>query len=167
MQLRSDNMPIWKYPKLVGIDETRVAKAVGRDMPISFKESYELAKILRGMMLKDAKDFLKKIIELKEPVPYVRYVKGIAHKKGLSKKWNRWKTPVGRYPIKAAKYILKVIENAENNASQKGLDVDKLKIIHIAAHRSLYLKRWMPRAFGRATPKFRTTTSVEVIVMEV
>ncbi|MCS7112260.1 MAG: 50S ribosomal protein L22 [Ignisphaera sp.] len=160
-------MPIWKYPKIEGIDESRVAKAVIRDAPISFKESYEVCKLLRGMMLIDAKDFLRRVVELKEAVPYVRYKLSIAHRRGLSKRWKRWGSPIGRYPVKAARYILELLDNVENNAIVKGLNGEKLKIVHVAAHRGYYLKRWVPRAFGRATPRFKTHTTIEVIVAEV
>lgn len=160
-------MPVWKYPKIENLDESRIAKAVIRDVPISFKESYEVCKLLRGMMLSDAKNFLMQIIELKEPVPYVRYKLSIAHKRGLAKKWRRWGSPIGRYPVKVAKYILKLLDNVENNAIVRGFSSERLKIVHIAAHRGYYLKRWMPRSFGRATPRFKTHTSIEVIVAEV
>ncbi len=159
-------MPIWKYPK-IKIDETKIAKAVIRDAPISFKESYEVCKILKGMMLNDAKNFLRQVIELKEAIPYVRYKLSIAHKKGLAKKWRRWSSPIGRYPVKVARYMLKLLDNVENNAIVKGLNNEKLKIVHIAAHRGYYLKRWIPRAFGRVTPRFKTHTTIEVIVTEV
>jgi large subunit ribosomal protein L22 len=160
-------MPIWHYPKIPGIEESKIAKAVIRDAPISFKEAYEVCKVLRGMKLSDAKELLKKVIELKEPIPYVRYKKSIAHKRGLPDKWSKWGSPIGRYPIKVCKYMLKLLDNVENNALSKGLDASRLKIVHIAAHKGPYLKRWTPRAFSRATPWFRTHTSVEVIVAEV
>ncbi|MEM4739956.1 MAG: uL22 family ribosomal protein, partial [Zestosphaera sp.] len=44
--------------------------------------------------------------------------------------------------------------------------VERLYIHHIAVHKGRYLKRWMPRAFARATPKIRTTANIEVIVAE-
>ena len=157
----------WRYPKLEGVDEAKTARAVIRDVPMSFKEAYEVCKVIRGMMLSEAKDLLKKVVELKEPIPYTRYKLSIAHKHGLAKRWGKFKSPIGRYPVKVARNILKLLENVENNAVNKGLNSDKLKIIHIAAHKSYYLKKWMPRAFGRATPWFRTHTSVEVIVAEV
>lgn len=160
-------MPIWHYPHLKGVNPDKTARAVIRDAPISWKEAYEVCKILRGMMLNEAKELLKKVIELKEPVPYTRYKLGIAHKRGLAKKWSEWKSPIGRFPVKVSKYILKLLENVENNASNKGLNTEKLKIVHIAAHRGPYLKRWMPRAFGRATPWFGSRASIEVIVAEV
>jgi len=37
--------------------------------------------------------------------------------------------------VKAAGQILKVLENAEANAEYKGLDTEKLRIIHISSHR--------------------------------
>lgn len=158
-------MPVWRYSVRVE-DESKVAKAVVRDVPISLKESYEILKILRGMKLKEAESFLEKVIRKETPVPYVRYKLSIAHKKGLSTMFPKWKSPIGRYPVKAAREILKLLKNVKNNAENKNLDVERLYILHIAAHKGRYLKRWMPRAFARATPKIRTTTNIEVIVAE-
>ena len=161
-------MPVWHYPPIRGIPPERLAKAVIRDAPISYKDAYEICKVLRGMMLKDAKEFLKRVIEMKEPVPMVRYKLGTGHRRGLAEKWSKWRVASGRYPVKAAKYILRLLENVENNAvNVKHLNGDRLKIVYIAAHRGPYLKKWMPRAFGRMTPWFRSTASVEVVVAEV
>lgn len=156
-------MPVWKYSYKVR-DETKTAKAVIRDVDVSVKDMRELVKVLKGMRLDKAIDFLKRVIELKEPVPFKRYKGKIAHKRGLS---DKWKWPSGRYPVKAARHVLKLLENVKNNAENKGLDLDRLVIKHIAAHKGITLKRWMPRAFGRATPKFDRRSSVEVIVEEV
>ncbi len=159
-------MPIWKY-SLKLRDESLVAKAMMWDAPISRKEAYEILKILRGMKLDEAKRFLEDVIAMRRPVPYARYKLSIAHKTGLPDSFPKWGTPIGRYPVKAAKYILKLLGNLENNAESKGLDVERLVIIHAAAHRGPYLKRWMPRAFRRATPKFRSLTHVEIVAKEV
>ncbi len=159
-------MPVWKY-SLKNVDPVRTAKAMMWDAPISRKEAYEIFKIIRGMKLKKAIEFLENVIAMKQPVPYVRYKLGIAHKRGLSKAFPKWSSPIGRYPVKCAKYILRLLKNVQNNAENKGLDVEKLVIIHAAAHRGPYLKRWVPRAFGRATPKFKALTHLEVIVEEV
>lgn len=158
-------MPVWKY-SVKGIDEVRTAKAMMWDAPISIKEAYEILKIIRGMKLKDAMKFLEKVINKEQAIPYVRYKLGIAHKRGLSKAFPKWASPIGRYPVKCAKYILDLLNNVQNNAENKGLDLDRLVITHIAAHKGPYLKRWMPRAFGRATPKFRALTHLEVVVEE-
>lgn len=158
-------MPVWKYSVKVE-DESKVAKAMMRDVPISLKESYEIAKVLKGMKLKDAINLLEEVINYKTPIPYVRYKLGVAHKRALPNRFERWGSPIGRYPVKAAKALLKLLKNVENNAGFKRLDVERTYIYHIAVHKGMYIKRWMPRAFARATPKFRTTVNVEVIVKE-
>lgn len=137
------------------------------DVDISRKEAYEIFKVIRGMKLSEAKKLLNDVLNFKTPIPYTRYKLSIAHKKSLAKKFPKWRSQIGRYPIKACRYVLKLLDNAENNASNKGLDVDRLVITHAAAHRGPYLKRWMPRAFGRATPKFKSLTHLEVVVSEV
>ncbi|MCC6046678.1 MAG: 50S ribosomal protein L22 [Desulfurococcaceae archaeon] len=159
-------MPRWRYPLEV-VRESRVAKAMMWDAPISRKEAYEIFKMLRGMKLSEAKRFLEDVIAKRVAVPYTRYKLSIAHKTGLPDAFPRWSSPIGRYPVKAARYILKLLKNLENNAEVSGLDLDRLVIVHAAAHRGPYLKRWMPRAFGRATPKFRSLTHLEVVAREV
>lgn len=155
----------WIYPEIA--DQEKTAKALGRELPISFKESEEIAKVIKGMKLDEAIAYLEKVLEKKEYVPMSRHNKQLAHHRGVSERFPKWRIPVGRYPVKATWYILRVLRNARNNAENKGLSPEKLVIVHAAAHRGRYLKRYMPRAFGRATPKFRSYTNFEVIVREV
>ncbi|MGC9121791.1 MAG: 50S ribosomal protein L22 [Thermogladius sp.] len=155
-------MPTWHY-SLQLRDESKIAKAVRYDIPVSIKYMREVVSVIRGMKLEDAKKLLENVVKLKEPIPFRRYHGKVSHKRGLADKYG-W--PAGRYPVKAAKYLLELLENVGANAENKGLDKDKLVIIHIAAHKGVTLKRYMPRAFGRATPKFRRTTHVEVVVRE-
>jgi len=82
----------------------------------------------------------------------------VAHKKGIGP---------GRYPEKAARYMLKTLENAENNAEYKGFDAENMKISHISAYGGRVLKGMMPRAQGRATDKNKITTNIEIILEEV
>ena len=67
---------------------------------------------------------------------------------------------------KHARQILSVLESAQSNAENKGLDVDRLRIIHAAAYQGMKMKRYKPRAQGRASPKFDTTTHVEIVLDE-
>jgi len=156
-------MAHWIYPQL-NIEESKVAKAVIRNVPVSIRDLYNVCKAIRGMKLDEAKKFLNRVLEEKEALPFWRYSHGASHRANISPKW---KVKSGRYPKKAIKYVLKVLENAENNANSKGLDMEKLKIVHIAAHKGITIKRFMPRAFGRSTPKFRRTSNIEVILAEV
>lgn len=155
-------MPTWHY-SLKGLDETRTAKAMLWDVPVSVKKLRDLAALLKGRSLDDAKRLLNDVIGNREPVPLRRYHGKQAHKKGLGGKWG-W--PAGRYPVKAAKYLLRLIENVENNAIDKGLDLDRVKVIHVGVHRGPILKRYMPRAFGRSSPKFRHLSHIEIVVGE-
>ena len=61
---------------------------------------------------------------------------------------------------------LTFLQSAQSNAENKGLDVDRLRIIHAAAYQGIKLKRYAPRAHGRASPKFDTTTHVEIVLDE-
>ena len=141
-------------------DPERMARASGRDLRISPKHSVELLREIRGMMLNDALRYLDDVIALKRPVPMKRHNDSQGHKPG------RGFGP-GRYPVKVAKAVKKVLLNAKNNAEQKGLDPDRLKIIHAAAHRGPVLRGYIPRAFGRATPFNEQTTHIEIVVEEI
>ncbi|MEM0246958.1 MAG: 50S ribosomal protein L22 [Desulfurococcaceae archaeon] len=156
-------MPTWHY-SVKYADESKIAKAVTFDVPVSIKYMREIASTIKGMKLLEAIRFLEDVSKLKQPVPFRRYHGKVSHKRGLA---DRFKWPAGRYPVKGAKYVLELLKNVKANAENKGLDASKLVIVHVAAHRGITIKRYMPRAFGRATPKYRRTSHVEVIVKEV
>ena len=70
-------------------------------------------------------------------------------------------------PKRVSKTILKVlnaaIANAENN---KQLDIDKLFIKEAFVGKSLRMKRWRPRAKGRAASIIKPFSKVTIIVEE-
>ncbi len=144
-------------PYSMKVEGDKYAKALGRDLPLSLKDSVNLCRALKGMRLEDAKDYLEDVIKKKRAVPYFRYLDSISHRKGMGP---------GRYPVKEAKYILKVLENAEANAENKELDTDNLYILHIAAHKGRVFKRYVPRAMGRSTEIRRDRVHIEVILEE-
>jgi large subunit ribosomal protein L22 len=117
-----------------------------------------LAYAIRGKKTEDAKKFLQEIIDMKRPLPTIYHKKKRAHQKG---------TGPGSFPQKAAKYMLKTLENAENNAEYKGFDVENMKIAHISTYGGRVTKGIMPRAQGRATDKNTLTTNIEIIIEEV
>jgi large subunit ribosomal protein L22 len=156
-------MPTWHY-SLKLRDESKIAKAVLFDVPVSIKYMREIAATIKGMKLAEAEKFLEDVIRLKQPVPFRRYHGKVSHKKGLADKFG-W--PSGRYPVKGARYMMELLRTVKANAENKGLNPEKLVIIHVVAHKGPTLKRYMPRAFGRATPKFRRTSHLEVVVREV
>ncbi|MBU4535159.1 MAG: 50S ribosomal protein L22 [Euryarchaeota archaeon] len=141
-------------------DKAKTAKAIGRALKISPKHAVEICRELRGMKLERAKVYLEEVIQMQKAVPFKRHNKKVGHRKGL----NGW--PTGRYPVKAAGHILKVLENAEANAEYKGLDSENLKIMHISSHRGFVIRGWTPRAFGRASPFNTPTTHVQIVLGE-
>ncbi len=155
-------MPNWNY-SYTPANEARSAKAMAWDVPVHPKVMAEVARAIRGMKLLEAEEYLRDVISLKEPVPFRRASKKVPHKRGLA---GRWGWPIGKYPVRAATYMLKVLENAANNAENKNLDVEKLFIVHVGVHKGMTLKRAYPRAFGRADLIRKVRSNVEVIVEE-
>jgi len=154
-------MPKWGYSIIEEmLDPEKTAKASGRELKVSHKAAREICKAIKGMMLTNAKQYLRDVAAKKKAVPYMRYNKKLPHRHGLVNAF------CGRYPIKASTQILHVLESAQSNAENKGLDVDRLRIIHAAASQGIKQKRYTPRAHGRASPKYDTSTHVEIVLDE-
>ena len=62
-----------------------------------------------------------------------------------------------------AKVLKSAIANAENN---NNMDVDKLYVAEICANQGPTMKRFMPRAMGRATTIRKRTSHIEIVVKE-
>ncbi|MFH0748470.1 MAG: 50S ribosomal protein L22 [Candidatus Bathyarchaeota archaeon] len=152
-------MPNWGYSSLI-IEGEGLAKASGRDLRISPKAAREICRTIRNMKLGEARVFLQDVMTKKRAVPYRRYNKEVSHKTGLQ----GWYA--GKYPVKAAGELLKILNSLEANADFKGLDIEKLEIIHAAAHRGRFMKRYIQRAFGRSSPKFDILCHIELAVKE-
>ena len=154
-------MPKWGYSIMTEeLDPEKTAKASGREIRVSHKHAREVCKTIKGMTLTHAKEYLKNVITKKQPVPFRRFRKKAGHRHGLEKAF------AGRYPIKAAAKVLIVLEAAEANAENKGLDLDRLTIMHAAAYAGMKIKRFTPRAHGRASPKYETLTHIEIVLNE-
>jgi large subunit ribosomal protein L22 len=62
--------------------------------------------------------------------------------------------------------LLKLLDSAVANAEQKGLDLDTLVVSEIQVHKGSIMRRFMPRAHGRATRIRKQTSHVEVTLTE-
>jgi large subunit ribosomal protein L22 len=72
-------------------------------------------------------------------------------------------------PKKAAGIIVKALESAAANAEDKSggeIDSDKLRIASIQVNNGKIIKRWMPRAMGRANRINHRTSHLTVIVSD-
>lgn len=142
------------------IEDKECAKAMGKELRVSPKDSTEVCRAIKDMNLDEAKELLNAVINKEKPVPYKKHGKNLAHKKGSG-------YGSGRYPVKTAKAILEVLDNAEANAGYKGMDPARLKITHASAKKGMVIPGFKPRAFGRATASNRQTTNIEIILEEV
>jgi len=134
---------------------------MGMELHISPKHAREICRTLRGMRANLARAYLEDVIALKRSIPFKRYRRNVAHRHDLVG-WD-----AGRYPEKAAKAVLIVLDNALDNAEYKGMESDKMRIFHAGTLTGRTIRGWMPRAMGRATPKNTETVSVEMVLTEV
>ncbi len=67
---------------------------------------------------------------------------------------------------KAARAVLKLLNSAVANALQKGADEKKLVVKEVIVNEGMKLKRYMPRAFGRATPFWRRSSHISIKLEE-
>ena len=139
-----------------------IAKAKANELNMSPKHSIEIATFIRHQRLNDAIAYLNDVISLKKAIPFRRFNRNVAHKRGLPGNWD-----AGRYPVKASKAYIRVLESVKKNAEYIGLDAENLEIIHVSANRGRAQKSFFPRAMGRATPKVRETVNIEIVVREV
>lgn len=133
-------------------DKENMARALGRALPISFKQSVEICSLIRNKSLNYAKDVLKKVMEHKKAVPFRRFRHNIGHKTKIGP---------GRYPEKASNEILKMINSVEANAQFKGINTSNLIIAHISANEAGKVMH-----SGRKRSRKSKRTNVEIIVQE-
>ena len=141
-------------------DATRHVRSSLREKDISHKHAREVAVAIKGMSIEKARDYLQAVIRKDRAVAFRRFKNQVGHKSdpGMMS---------GRYPQKTAKEFIKVLDNLESNAEYKGMDLDRLKIINATVHKGVTIKRFIPRAMGRATPKNDVLTHVELIAQEI
>lgn len=140
-------------------DAEKTATSRGVDVHCSPKASRNIVKTIKGMRLEDAKEFLEAVTRKETAVPMTVRKQKIKHRKGQG-------FGPGAYPVKAAGRVLKILENAENNAEYKDLETENLRIVHASAYRGETIVKFRPRAQGRATPSCEQTTNMEIVLGE-
>jgi large subunit ribosomal protein L22 len=112
------------------------------------------------MTLSKAIDLLEQVEIKKMPVAFRRHKLKVGHRSELQG------FPTGSYPVKAAKAYLSVLHNLEGNSEFKGLDPERVKIIHAAGYAGRATKDFIPRAYGRSSPNFHQLVHIEVVGKE-
>ena len=132
--------------------EKQTAKAQQYNIDASYKDLCAVCDNIREMPAQEGIGYLHAVLG-GFPVLYRRWNKHLGHRKELGGK-------KGRYPIKATKFVLEVLNNAVANATGKGLD--NLVIIHAAANKQTIYPRMQSK--GRQVRANYETARVEIIL---
>jgi large subunit ribosomal protein L22 len=144
-----------------GYDPTIQVRASGREDNVSPKGAREICNTIKGMKITRAIQLLEEVEEMKSPVAFRRYKLKVGHRSELSG------FPSGSYPVKAAGAVLAVLRNLQSNCEFKGLDPERVKIIHSAAYPGRVIRDYISRAFGRSSPNFHRLIHIELVGQEV
>ncbi|MDA4125228.1 MAG: 50S ribosomal protein L22 [Thaumarchaeota archaeon] len=153
-------MPQYGY-SFEGFDPAVHVRASGREVNISPKAAREIAVAIKGMTVAKAIDHLELVQSKKMPIAFRRHKLKVGHRSELQG------FPTGSYPVKAAKAYLDVLRNLQGNTEFKGLDPERISIIHASAYAGRTVKDFVPRAFGRSSPNFHQLVHIELVGKEV
>ncbi len=128
-----------------------LASARSLNLPVSTKHSIEIAKAIRYKTTSYAKKYLEEVVDLKRAVEFRTFKRNVGHKAGIAS---------GRFPQKAARQFIKLVQAVEANAQFKGLNVEDLKIVKMVANLAS-----IPSGGGRRRHKTKRT-HLEIVVKE-
>lgn len=152
-------MPQFAYT-FEGYDPAIHVRASGRELNISPKAAREICLTLKEMTLSKAISLMENVQEMKSPIAFRRHKLKVGHRSELVG------FPTGSYPVKAAGEILDVLQNLRGNCEFKGLDPDRVRLIHASAKAGRVIKDYVPRAHGRSSPNFHVLVHVEFVARE-
>jgi large subunit ribosomal protein L17e len=138
------------------------AKTRVDDLRAHFKNTYETARLVRGMKLKKAINYMEDVLEHKQCIPYRRFTGHV----GRTTQAKIHGVTQGRFPEKSVRHVLLLLKNLLANAEAKGLDVEKCVVTHFAVQRAVQGRRRTYRAHGRVTPYLSSNCHIEFIVTE-
>jgi large subunit ribosomal protein L22 len=144
-----------------GFDPVVHVRASGREVNVSPKAAREIALTIRSMTVANAIDLLERVEQIEVPIAFRRHKLKVGHRSELQG------FPTGSYPVKAARAYLQVLHNLQGNAEFKGLDPERVEIIHAAGYAGRTIKDYVPRAMGRSSPNFHRLVHIELIGKEV
>merc|ERR1711998_94986 len=143
-------------------EPTKSAMCRSNDQRVHYKNTYETARACRGLNLLKAITYMGRVLEHKSVIPFRRYTGGPG-RHAMCKNGNHHN---GRNPEKSVKHVLALLQNLKSNAEQKGLDVEKCQISHVASQRAVNGRRRTYRAHGRISPYLSSNCHVEFHVVE-
>merc|ERR1712060_636836 len=143
-------------------DAKNPSKAMGADLRVHYKNTYETAQAIKGRTLRNAQTYLEDVCEKRQCVPFRKYMGCI----GRTPQAKAFKMSQGRWPVKSAKILLGLLKNAESNAEFKNLDTENLVISHIQVSEAQQGRRRTYRAHGRVNAYMSSPSHIEMILEE-
>jgi large subunit ribosomal protein L17e len=120
-----------------------VAKAF--DLRVHFKNTYETAKAIKGMLVTKAQQYLDQVLKHERCVPFTKF-DGATGRTGQALEFG---ITHGRWPEKSVKVVQGLLQNAKSNAETKRLNVDKLVVANVQVNQATSGRRRTFRAHGR------------------
>ena len=134
-----------------------VGKARLEDIDASYKDLVEVCSNIRGRETAKALALLEKAALGETPIRYRKYISHLGHRRELGGK-------PGRYPKKAAAFVLAALKSAIASAKSKGMSED-LKVAHVSANKKMTYPRMSPKG-GKRSRSYLETARIEVVVCE-
>ena len=153
-------MPQFAY-SFKAFDPAIHVRASGREVNISPKAAREICYTLRLMTLSKAIALLENVEQMKSPIAFRRHKLKVGHRSELVG------FPSGSYPVRPAKSILNVLRNLQANCEFKGMDPDRVQLIHSSALAGRVIKDFVPRAHGSCSPNYHILVHVEFVGREI
>jgi len=141
-------------------DRLSVGLAKATYLRVHFKNTRETAAAIQGMPLERALRYLSDVQEHKQCVPFRRFNGGV----GRTAQAKAFKATQGRWPVKSAKFLHRLLKNAESNAGVNELDIEDLFIKSIIVNQAPKTRRRTYRAHGRINPYQGHPCHVEIIL---
>eukprot|EP01059_Diplonema_ambulator_P024165 TRINITY_DN39_c0_g3_i1.p2 TRINITY_DN39_c0_g3~~TRINITY_DN39_c0_g3_i1.p2 ORF type:complete len:189 (+),score=36.85 TRINITY_DN39_c0_g3_i1:55-621(+) len=141
-------------------DSANSAKAKAADMRVHFKNTWQVGRVIRGMAVVKAQQYLEDVILHKRCIPYIKF----SHAAGRTPQAKEWGLTQGRWPRKSVELFQGLLKNAVANADQKGLDTKALKISHLCVQRAQKIRRRTYRAHGRIGAYMASPCHAELIL---
>ena len=143
-------------------DSSKSCSTKGKDLRTHYKNTYQVGKAIKGMLLKKAEQYLKEVLEHKKCIPYTKY-DGSMGRTGQAIQFGLTK---GRWPEKSIKIVLGLLKNAAANAEAKKLDVEKLIIKKVIVNQAVKGRRRTYRAHGRINAYLSSNCHVDIVCEE-
>ena len=157
---------------------SRIASARAVNVDMHAKHCFEVCRAVKNMTAGSAIDYLNEVLRIdSDRADIRRKAVAVPFRLGSGNKKRKRSGPSmvghrkggvgpGRYPVKASKAIIKLIQSAMDNARHQYEDIDaeEMEITHIAAHRGQIRRGWIPRARGRATPSNHYQVNLEIFL---